>query len=69
MQTFINIPVDDDLATVYEAASTEDRQKIQLFLRLLLHEIADTNPVPLNEIMDSISDNAQARGLIPSDSL
>lgn len=64
--TTITIPLDADLAQVYKTASAEDQEKIQLLLRLLLREVVDFSAqMPLNALMDAISDRVQARGLTP----
>lgn len=59
----ITIPVPTELAEVYDAASSEDQQKIQLLMRVWLRE--SVSNVPLNQLMDEISDRAAARGLTP----
>jgi len=61
----VNIPLDAELAQVYERASVEDQQKIQVLLGLWLREIADSDSDSLGELMDAISDRAQERGLTP----
>ena len=61
----VKIPLDNDLARIYNTASAENRRKIQLLLELGLREIAGSNHAPLAKLMDTISDNAQARGLTP----
>jgi len=63
--TTINIPVNEDTARLYNEAPEEERRKIQLLLNLWLGEIAASKQIPLNELMDNISDKAQARGLTP----
>ncbi len=63
--TTIRIPVDPALAQVYNTASTEDQRKMQALVALWLREFDATGQVPLNVLMDAISDNAQARGLTP----
>lgn len=61
----INIPLDAELAQIYEQSSTENQQKIQLLLSLWLREMSDSDNLSLNDLMDSINDRAQARGLTP----
>jgi hypothetical protein len=63
--TTITIPVDSELARVYNSASPEVRRKIQAFISLWLSELAAPGGKSLDELMDSISDKAQARGLTP----
>jgi hypothetical protein len=65
MVTTIQIPLDERLAKVYNAASEEDQQKLQALVSLWLREIASPDQPTLNELMDSISDRAQSRGLTP----
>lgn len=59
----ITIPVPVELAAVYDTASSEEQQKIQVLMRVWLRELASN--VPLNQLMDEISDRAAARGLTP----
>jgi hypothetical protein len=59
----VTIQVDDDVANIYNTASEEDQRKIQILLRLWLQELSKSPNLPLHEIMDRISDRAQARGL------
>jgi predicted DNA-binding ribbon-helix-helix protein len=63
--TTINIPVNEDAARLYNDASEDERRKIQLLLNFWLGEIAASRHIPLNELMDNISDKAQERGLMP----
>ena len=60
-----SIQVGYDLASAYNSASQEDQRRLQLLMRLWLKEFS-TQPGPsLSEVMDMISDRAQARGLTP----
>jgi predicted DNA-binding ribbon-helix-helix protein len=61
----ITIPVEPALARLYERASEQDRRKLQSLFVLFLKELAAGDSVALGELMDSISDRAQARGLTP----
>ena len=63
--TTINIPVDSELARIYNAASVEDRKKVQVLLDFFLRNIAASGEIDLNALMDTISDRAQSRGLTP----
>lgn len=63
----ITIPLDETLAEVYNTASEEDRAKIQFLLSMWLRAFATTDQVPLNDLMDTISDKAQAGGLTADD--
>lgn len=60
-----SIQVEPDIADAYNAASQEDRKKIQLLMGLWLRELSTQPNMSLNEVMDMISDRAQARGLTP----
>ncbi len=58
----IKIRVDDEAAEAYAAASSEEREKIDLLLSLRLSQV--TGPVaPLEQVMREISDAARGRGL------
>jgi len=61
----ISIQVDDDAARAYAAASAEEKRKLQLLLNLRLREIMAGPPKSLQEIMDEIGSEAEARGLTP----
>jgi hypothetical protein len=59
----ITIVTDQDTAAKYYAASEGEQRKIQVVLRILLQ----TPPAStsLRDIMDAMSDKAEARGLTP----
>ena len=61
----IMIEVEAGAAKAYKAASEEDQKKIQLLLSLWLQAWATTPAASLQDLMDAISDRAQARGLTP----
>lgn len=63
-ETIISIPIDTDTAAKYNAATDEERRKIQLLLRVLLRNSPPSNKT-LQQLMDEMSDEAQARGLTP----
>lgn len=60
-----SIEVEPDVADAYNSASQEDQKKIQLLMRLWLRELSTQPAITLTEVMDVISDRAQARGLTP----
>ena len=60
-----SIQVEPDIADAYNSASQEDKRKIQLLMGLWLREISSRPDVSLTEVMDMISERAQARGLTP----
>ena len=63
--TTITIPVDADCAKAYESASEQQRRKIEMLLRLRLHEIVTAPSKPLTQLMDEIGAEAKANGLTP----
>jgi hypothetical protein len=63
--TTISIPVDEATALAYEQASVEEKKKIQLLLSLRVRELFAQPDVSLQQIMDKIGVQAEARGLTP----
>lgn len=61
----IPIPVDEATALAYSQASAEEQQKIQILLRLRVRELFAKTDSSLQQIMDEIGANAEARGLTP----
>lgn len=61
----MTIQVEPDVAKAYNSASEQDQKKIQALVRLWLLEISKSPHFSMSEIMDMISDRAQARGLTP----
>ncbi|MCY3593748.1 MAG: hypothetical protein OXH95_03415 [bacterium] len=58
----ITVTVDSEVAELYRSASDADRRKLDLLVSLRLQEA--TRPgITLQEIMNEVSRNAQARGL------
>jgi hypothetical protein len=65
MQTkTITIRVNAEVARIFEAASEEDRRKLEALLSIKLSDVTRCKK-PLEEVMSEISRNAQARGLTP----
>ncbi len=60
----ITVRVTPEAARIYEAASEQDRRKIDLLLSLQISGIAQP-PRPLEQVMREASAEAQARGLTP----
>ena len=60
----ITIQIDSDAAKAYKAAAPELKLKIQLLFSAWLKEVTSKDKVSLKQLMDNVSDNAQARGLI-----
>ena len=61
----ISIQVSDSAARAYEAASASERRKLDALLTLRLTETIGVDR-SLEQIMDDIGRNAQARGLTPA---
>ena len=65
MQTkTIAIRVNAEVARIFEAASEEERRKLEALLSLKLGD-AIGRKRPLEEVMSEMSRNAQSRGLTP----
>jgi len=60
-----SIQGEPDIANAYNSASQEDQKKIKMLMRLWLRELSTQSNMSLTEVMDMISDRAQARGLTP----
>lgn len=65
MPTHIQIPLDPELAQVYDRASRENQRKLQALISLWLRDMDSANPASLTSLMDEISDRAAQRGLTP----
>ena len=61
----ITIEVDDSAARAFSAASPEEQRKLQLLLSLRLQELTASPARTLQEVMDDISIEAEAKGLTP----
>jgi len=61
----ISIQVDEEAAKAFAAAPTEEQRKIELLLRLRLHDLTLGPQRPLKVVMDEIGEQAEARGLTP----
>lgn len=60
----ITISVDLEAARAYEAASGDEKRKLDLLLSLKLAEVTKGEP-SLEDVMQKISRRAQRRGLTP----
>ena len=58
----ITVSVDSDVASIYRAASNEDRRKLDLLINLRLRDATESRK-SLREVMSEVSRNAQRRGL------
>lgn len=63
--TTIALEVDSEAAQAFDAATPEDRRKLQLLLGLRLRELTTRPARPLPEVMDEIGRDAEARGVTP----
>ena len=61
----ITIEVDDAAARAFAAASLVERKKLQLLLSLRLVELTSSPGRTLQEVMDDMGREAEARGLTP----
>ncbi len=61
----ISIEVDAEAARAFSLASDEERRKLQLLLSLRLRELTSKPSRSLQEVMDAIGAQAEARGLTP----
>ena len=64
--TTITVTLDEATAEAYSLATPTDQAKMQLLFRLLLREYATATSLPLSGLMDSISQEAEQRGLTPA---
>jgi hypothetical protein len=58
----ITIPVDPEDAKAYREASDQDRKKLNLLLKMRLHDVLHPEG-SIDEFMDEVSRKAQERGL------
>lgn len=61
----ITLDVDDKTAEFVNSATEQQRQKMRLWLQLRLREFINRPRRSLEQIMDEMSDKAEARGLTP----
>jgi hypothetical protein len=59
----ITIPLDPQTANAYEAASSEEKRKMQALLGLWLRELANAECASLQQVLDEVGAKAKARGL------
>jgi hypothetical protein len=60
----ITIRINAEVARIFEAASEEQQRKLEALLSLRLSD-ATRSKRSLEQVMNNISQNAQARGLTP----
>ncbi len=63
----ILLEIDDTTAKAYASKSTEEQKKLRLLLTVWLRELTSTPTRTLQEVMDRLSENAEARGLTPEE--
>lgn len=61
----IQIDVPNELVGAYERATAEERKRFQVWIELLLKDMARKEKLSLLEAMDRLSAEAQANGLTP----
>jgi len=61
----ITIPLDPQTARAYDAASTEEKRKLQVLLSLWLRVLATGDGPSLQRVLDEVGQKAKARGLTP----
>ncbi|HEV2991406.1 MAG TPA: hypothetical protein VG759_23420 [Candidatus Angelobacter sp.] len=61
----ITIPLDRETARAYEAASPEEKRKMQALLSLWLRELAASDYPPLEQTLKEVAQKAKSRGLTP----
>ena len=57
----ITIPLDPQTAQAYDAASEEEKRKLQALLSLWLRELATGESLPLQRVLDEVGQKAIAR--------
>lgn len=61
----ITLQIDPDAASIFKAASSEDREKLQVLLGIWLRQLGKDRSPSLRQTMDEIGNKAKARGLTP----
>jgi hypothetical protein len=64
--TTITVTLDEATAQAYSLATPLDQAKMQLLFRLLLREYTTVSSLPISQLMDTISEEAEQRGLTPA---
>lgn len=63
--TTITISIDNETAAKYNSASEAERRKVQLLLQVVLQNTGPSSITSLQQLMNDMSTEAQARGLTP----
>ena len=61
----ITIPLDPETARAYDSATPEERRKMQALLSLWLRELAASEQVSVQQVLDEVGRKAKDRGLTP----
>jgi hypothetical protein len=61
----ISIPVNAEIAELYENASPEDRRKVEVLFNFLMGSVAKYDTRSLETVMKEMREQAKARGLTP----
>lgn len=61
----VTIPLDPKAARAYNAASPEERRKMQALLSLWLRELAQADSTSVQQVLDEVGEKARERGLTP----
>ncbi|MCU1267063.1 MAG: hypothetical protein JWM21_3381 [Acidobacteria bacterium] len=61
----ITLRIDADAARIFKSASTNDREKLELLLGVLVKEYTEGDVSSLKSTMDEIAAKARERGLTP----
>jgi len=64
-QPSIVIPAGAEMLRAYEAATPEEKRRMQSTLQLWLRELAARESRSLEQIMDEVAANAKAQGMTP----
>lgn len=59
----ISIPVDSPTAAAYQAATAREQRQLQVLLRLRLRELTSQPIRSLDEMLEEVGRQAEARGL------
>lgn len=59
----ITLKIGPEAARAFKAISSNDREKLEALMTVLLHQYANANSSSLKKVMDEIGEKAQRRGL------
>jgi hypothetical protein len=61
----ITLQVESEVARIFEGASGEEREKLQVLLGVWVKEFVKSDSASLKQTMDELSERARSRGLTP----